>query len=187
MSPALNVNVFTAPEKPMVAERVRPFGPSPAFDPSTSTLIFGENDAVLVDTLMTIAEAEALANWVALHHRRLTTIYITHGHFDHFAGLSVLLQRFPDARAIATPKSVELMRKQSELIPFLRKRWPDQLPTSIVLAEPYADNVFALEGHELRIIEQGTPMPSTPPRCTCHLLTSSSAATSSTTVPHVRW
>jgi glyoxylase-like metal-dependent hydrolase (beta-lactamase superfamily II) len=154
MSPALNINVFTAPEKPMVAERVRPFGPPPAFDPSTSTLIFGENDAVLVDTLMTVAEAEALANWVALHHRKLTTIYITHGHFDHFAGLSVLLQRFPDARAIATPKSVELMRKQSELMPFLRKRWPDQLPTRIVLAEPYADNVFALEGHELRIIEQ---------------------------------
>jgi glyoxylase-like metal-dependent hydrolase (beta-lactamase superfamily II) len=155
MSPALNINVFTAPEKPMTAERVRPFGPPPAFDPSTSTLIFGENDAVLVDTLMTVAEAEALANWVALHHRKLTTIYITHGHFDHFAGLSVLLQRFPDARAIATPKSVELMRKQSELMPFLRNRWPDQLPTRIVLAEPYDDNVFALEGHELRIIEQG--------------------------------
>jgi glyoxylase-like metal-dependent hydrolase (beta-lactamase superfamily II) len=155
MSPALNINVFTAPEKTMVAERVRPFGPPPAFDPSTSTLIFGENDAVLVDTLLTVAEAEALANWVALHHRNLTTIYITHGHFDHFAGLSVLLQRFPDARAIATPKSVELMRKQSELMPFSRKRWPDQLPTRIVLAEPYPDNVFSLEGHGLRIIEQG--------------------------------
>jgi hypothetical protein len=155
MSPALNINVFTAPEKPMVADRVRPFGPPPAFDPSTSTLIFGENDAVLVDTLLTIAEAEALANWVALHHRRLTTIYITHGHFDHFAGLSVLLQRFPDARAIATPKSVELMREQSELMPFLRKRWPDQLPTRIVLAESYADNVFSLEGQELHFIQQG--------------------------------
>src|SRR5271169_1355062 len=106
-------NAFTAPEKAMVGERARPFGPLPAFDPSTSTLIVGENDAVLVDTLTTVAEAEALANWVALHHRNLTTIYIAHGHFDHFAGLGVLLQRFPEARAIATPKSVELMRKQS--------------------------------------------------------------------------
>jgi glyoxylase-like metal-dependent hydrolase (beta-lactamase superfamily II) len=155
MSPALNINVFTAPEKAMVAERVRPFGPPPAFDPSTSTLIFGESDAVLVDTLTTVAEAEALANWVALHHRNLTTIYITHGHFDHFAGLSVLLQRFPAVRAIATPKSVQLMRKQSELMPFFRKRWPGQLPAKIVLAEPYDDNAFTLEGHELRIIEQG--------------------------------
>jgi len=63
MSPALNINFFTAPEKAMVGERVRPFGPLPAFDPSTSTLIVGANDAVLIDTLTTVAEAEALANW----------------------------------------------------------------------------------------------------------------------------
>ena len=93
----------------MVAERVRPFGPPPAFDPSTSTLIFGEHDAVLVDTLLTVAEAEALANWVALHHRNLATIYITHGHFDHFAGLSVLLQRFPEAQAISKRTPVASM------------------------------------------------------------------------------
>lgn len=113
MTAPLSVNVFTAPEKAVVGERHRPFGPPMAWDPITSTLIFGENDAVLVDTLTTAAEAEALAGWVALHHRNLTTIYITHGHIDHFAGLSVLLQRFPNARAIATPKSVELMYKQT--------------------------------------------------------------------------
>ena len=46
MSSTLNFNVFTAPSKAMVGERVRPFGPPAAFDPITSTLIFGENDAV---------------------------------------------------------------------------------------------------------------------------------------------
>ena len=155
MSPALSVNVFTAPEKAMVGERVRPFGPLPAWDPSTSTLIFGENDAVLVDTLATLAEAEALANWVALHHRNLATIYITHGHFDHFAGLGVLLQRFPAARAIATPTSVQLMEKGVQRMPWFRERLPGQLPAMIALPEPYDDPVFTLEGHELRIIEQG--------------------------------
>lgn len=155
MSSQLHFNVFTAPEKAMVGERVRPFGPPLAFDPATSTLIFGENDAVLVDTLSTVAEAEALASWVALHHRNLTMIYITHGHFDHFAGLSVLLQRFPDARAIATPKSVHQMREHSHTIPLFRKCWPGQLPTRITLPEPYEEEVFTLEGHELRIIEQG--------------------------------
>ena len=91
---------------------------------------------------------------VALHHRNLTTIYTTHGHFDHFAGLSVLLQRFPEARAIATPKSVELMRKQSQAIPLFRKLWPGQLPARIVLPEAYDKDVFTPKGHELRIIEQ---------------------------------
>src|SRR6201997_1019299 len=78
----LSVNVFTAPGKTMVGERPKPFGDGLGFDPITSTLIFGEYDAVLVDAMMTVSEAEDLANWVALHNRNLETIYITHAHFD---------------------------------------------------------------------------------------------------------
>jgi glyoxylase-like metal-dependent hydrolase (beta-lactamase superfamily II) len=155
MTAPLNVNFFTAPEKAVVGERPRPFGPPMAWDPMTSTLIVGENDAVLVDTLTTVAEAKARASWVALHHRNLTTIYITHGHIDHFAGLSVLLQRFPDARAIATPKSVALMQKQTPRLSSYRKLWPGQLPATITLPDPYDHDTFKLEGHELRILEQG--------------------------------
>ena len=59
--------VFTAPEKAVVGERPRPFGPPLGWDPITSTLIFGEQDAVLVDTLTTVAEASALTDWIALH------------------------------------------------------------------------------------------------------------------------
>jgi hypothetical protein len=40
-----------------------------AWDATTSTLIFGENEAVLVDALTTADEAEALARWIELHHR----------------------------------------------------------------------------------------------------------------------
>jgi glyoxylase-like metal-dependent hydrolase (beta-lactamase superfamily II) len=94
-SNTLSVNIFTAPGKAMVGERPKPFGEPLGFDPITSTLIFGEHDAVLVDAMGTVAEAEALADWVALRNRNLQTIYITHGHFDHFYGLSVLLDRFP--------------------------------------------------------------------------------------------
>ena len=66
----LSVNVFTAPGKTMVGERPKPFGEAFGFDPITSTLIFGEYDAVLVDAMTTVAEAEALADWVALHNHR---------------------------------------------------------------------------------------------------------------------
>src|SRR5277367_3823195 len=55
----LSVNVFTAPGKVMVGERPKPFGEPLGFDPITSTLIFGEYDAVLVDAMGTVAEAEA--------------------------------------------------------------------------------------------------------------------------------
>src|ERR1700735_3132867 len=156
-SNSLSVNVFTAPGKAMVGERPRPFGEALGFDPITSTLIFGEHDAVLVDAMMTVAEADALADWVALHNRNLETIYITHAHFDHFYGLSILLDRFPGARAIATPNTLNAM--QMSFTPpverLARRLFPGQMAAKFVAPEPYERNTFTLEGQELRIIEQG--------------------------------
>jgi glyoxylase-like metal-dependent hydrolase (beta-lactamase superfamily II) len=153
----LGVNVFTAPGKVMVGERPKPFGEALGFDPMTSTLIFGEYDAVLVDAMTTVAEAEALADWVALHNRNLETIYITHAHFDHFYGLSILLDRFPNARAIATPSTLNAM--QMSFTPpverLARRLFPGQLATKFVAPQPYEHDTFTLEGQELRIIEQG--------------------------------
>src|SRR6202795_650663 len=153
----LSVNVFTAPGKSMVGERPKPFGEALGFDPITSTLIFGEYDAVLVDAMTTVAEAKALADWIALHNRNLETIYITHAHFDHFYGLSVLLNRFPGARAIATPEAVKAM--QMSFTPTVerlaRRMFPGQVATKLVSPQPYEHDTFTLEGHELRIIEQG--------------------------------
>jgi glyoxylase-like metal-dependent hydrolase (beta-lactamase superfamily II) len=157
-SNTLSVNVFTAPAKAMVGERPKLFGEALGFDPITSTLIFGEHDAVLVDAMCTVAEAEALADWVALHNRNLETIYITHAHFDHFYGLSILLDRFPGARAIATPRTLNAIM-QIYLSPpvkrLARRMFPGQVPTKLVAPEPYERDTFTLEGHELRIIEQG--------------------------------
>src|SRR3954465_12463022 len=155
MTTQLGVNVFTAPEKAVVGERPRPIGPPMAWDAVTSTLLFGERDAVLIDAPTTSAGAEALAGWVALHHRNLTTIYITHGHVDHFTGLSVLLQRFPEARAIATPRPAALTPEQTSRLAFFRGLWPGQLPAAIAFPEPYDRDVLNLEDHEGRIIQQG--------------------------------
>src|SRR5271154_5744099 len=156
-SSTLGVNVFTAPGKTMVGERPKPFGEPFGFDPMTSTLIFGEYDAVLVDAMTTVAEAEALADWVALHNRNLETIYITHAHFDHLYGLGILLERFPGARAIATPKALSAIQMylSTPVQRLARKLFPGQIPTKLVAPEPYEHDTFTLEGHELRIIEQG--------------------------------
>jgi len=51
-SNTLSVNVFIAPGKAMVGERPKPFGQALGFDSIKSTLIFGEYDAALVDSMM---------------------------------------------------------------------------------------------------------------------------------------
>src|SRR5262245_37579360 len=71
--------------------------------PTSSTLIAAEDSGVLVDAPITTGQASALADWVAAKGKNLTVIYITHGHPDHWFGASVLLDRFPAARAVATP------------------------------------------------------------------------------------
>jgi hypothetical protein len=57
----LSYDVFVAPEKPFIGPAPR-VGDSPAWDPTTSTLIFGFRDAVLVDALATVREATVLAD-----------------------------------------------------------------------------------------------------------------------------
>lgn len=65
------------------------------FSPISSTLIYGERDAVLVDTFMTVDQNEVLADWVKASGKNLTTVYITHGHGDHWFGIGALLDQFP--------------------------------------------------------------------------------------------
>jgi glyoxylase-like metal-dependent hydrolase (beta-lactamase superfamily II) len=152
--PPLRYDVFVAPEKPFAAPPPH-VGDPPAWDPTTATLIFGEREAFLVDALCTVREATALADWVALHDRKLTTIYITHGHFDHWLGLSVLLERFPQARAVATAGTVQLMRAAVQQSDRYRALLPDQVPDKLALAEPLAAPQFELERLPLQVIETG--------------------------------
>jgi glyoxylase-like metal-dependent hydrolase (beta-lactamase superfamily II) len=126
--------------------------------PTSSTLIYGRRDAVLVDAFLTVEQTQALVEWVAASGKNLTTIYVTHGHGDHFFGLGALLDRFPNARAVATPGVVKVMRKQASpeyVATFWKPRYPTQIPERLVIAEELEGNVIDLEGHELVAVEVG--------------------------------
>jgi glyoxylase-like metal-dependent hydrolase (beta-lactamase superfamily II) len=134
--------------------------------PTSATLIYGRRDAVLVDALLTVEESHALVEWVAASGKNLTTIYVTHGHGDHFFGIGALLNRFPNARAVATPGVVKVMQQQASpeyVANFWSVRFPGQIPEPIVIAEELAGKVIDLEGRDLVAIEVGTPTPTTRP------------------------
>jgi glyoxylase-like metal-dependent hydrolase (beta-lactamase superfamily II) len=90
--------------------------------------------------------------------KNLTTIYSTHGHGDHFFGNGILLERFPGARAVATPKVIEIMRKQTSpqvMAGLWNKRFPGQIPKNIVFPDQLDGNTLSLEGHELIVVDVG--------------------------------
>jgi glyoxylase-like metal-dependent hydrolase (beta-lactamase superfamily II) len=126
--------------------------------PTSATLIFGQRDAVLVDAFLTVEQAAALVEWVGASGKNLTTIYVTHGHGDHCFGIGTLLNRFPKARAVATPDVVESMRRQASpeyVSSFWNARYPGQIPERLVIAEELTGSVIQLEGHELVVVEVG--------------------------------
>src|SRR5678816_4805550 len=102
----LKWDVFTTHGIPIVTSDVPPGVKEVYFQAMASTLIYGKQDAVLVDAFMIVKQADALADWVVASGKNLTTIYITHGHGDHWFGIGALLERFPNARAVATPDVV---------------------------------------------------------------------------------
>ena len=76
----------------------------------TSTLIYGDHEAILVDTQFRISDAEKLADRIAAKGRRLKAILVTHPHFDHFYGASVLLKRFPGTPVYASASDIEYIK-----------------------------------------------------------------------------
>jgi len=112
-SSVLKWEVFVTPGIP-IGTPDRPAGITETlFQAMASTLIYGERDAVLVDTFMTVKQATELADWVESKGKNLTTIYITHGHGDHWFGAGTILKRFPKARLVATPSSIKVMAVNS--------------------------------------------------------------------------
>jgi glyoxylase-like metal-dependent hydrolase (beta-lactamase superfamily II) len=154
----LNWDVLVTPGIPIATSDLLPGMKQAMFQAIASTLIYGKRDAVLVDAFMTVKQADALVDWVVASGKNLTTIYITHGHGDHWFGNGALLERFPNARAVARPDVVRVMRQQASP-EFLERFWkagfPGQIPDRLIIAEELKGNVIDLEGHDLVAVELG--------------------------------
>jgi glyoxylase-like metal-dependent hydrolase (beta-lactamase superfamily II) len=157
VKPGLNWNVLTI-KRPGLGRDVPAGKEELMWVVNSSTLIYGERDAVLVDTFLTAEHAQVLLDWVVASGKNLTTIYVTHGHGDHFFGLAPLLERFPNAKALATPAVVAAMHEQlspASIDDFWRRLFPGQIPDRLLIAEPLDGDTLELEGHKLVVVNAG--------------------------------
>lgn len=75
---------------------------------TVNAFIFFDNQSmILVDCLRNSEEAKTLADVIKKHHKQLTHILITHGHPDHYLGLNVMKQEFPNTRIVVTTQEIK--------------------------------------------------------------------------------
>lgn len=73
----------------------------------TSTIIYGDTDAILVDAQFTLSNAHRLVADLMELKRDLKIIYLTHLHPDHYLGLEVIKSVYPDAEVVAYKKAAD--------------------------------------------------------------------------------
>src|SRR5438132_604793 len=111
----LSIDVYVAPMRPYTCPDQLGEGEVATWAPSSSTLISGPTEGILIDALLTFENADQIAAWAKSFGKKITGVYITHGHSDHWLGLARLLEHFPEARGYAAPEVVGRAAGEADL------------------------------------------------------------------------
>lgn len=136
-APKLHLQVITSPPEGVAVN---------------STLVYGEKDAILIDAQFRLSDAHRLVATILESKKNLTTVYVTHPHPDHYFGLVVIRQAFPNAKFAALPKCVEGIKASWEnRVKAWKPQYGDNIPSQPIIPDALEGTTLTLEGETLQI------------------------------------
>src|ERR1700719_1769483 len=154
----LSIDVFVSPMRPYNNPDQLGEGEVATWAPSSSTLISGPTEGILIDALLTFNNADEIAAWAKRLGKKITGVYITHGHSDHWLGLARLLQHFPEARGYGAPEVVGRAAWEAEFnktSKYWTSRFPGELPETPVVPEVLDNDEILVDGQVVNLIHVG--------------------------------
>ena len=154
----LSIDVYVAPMRPYTPPDQLGEGEVATWAPSSSTLISGPTEGILIDALLTFENADQIAAWAKSFGKKITGVYITHGHSDHWLGLARLLEHFPEARGYAAPEVVGRAAWEAEFnktTKYWTSRFPGELPETPVVPEVLNSDEILVDGQVVNLIHVG--------------------------------
>ena len=93
----LSIDVYVAPMRPYACPDQLGEGEVATWAPSSSTLISGPTEGILIDALLTFENADQIAAWAKSFGKKITDVYITHGHSDYALATHRMDRSSPDS------------------------------------------------------------------------------------------
>jgi glyoxylase-like metal-dependent hydrolase (beta-lactamase superfamily II) len=118
---------------------------------STSTLLYGEREAVLIDASQLLSDGHRMAAEIIQTRKRLTHVYVSHFHPDHYFSLGVLQHAFPEAELVALPSVVRDIAFSSahKVDTWSIDRFGADSPSRVVIPMALPEPRLELEGAEI--------------------------------------
>jgi len=121
---------------------------------TNSVVVEGAHEVMLVDAQLTKTNAERVLQEIKKTQKPLSIVYITHEHADHFLGLEVFKQAYPNVRILASPAVADRI---SRIFQDKIDKWKQILGSSatsqVVAIEAFDGNVIQFENSRIAILK----------------------------------
>ena len=121
---------------------------------TNSVIVEGVHEVMLVDAQLTKTSAEKVLEEIKKTRKPLSLIYITHEHADHFLGLEVFKEAYPNVRIIATSGVVDRINK---VYPDKIDKWKKILGSGAtshaVAISKFDDNFIEFESSNIEVLK----------------------------------
>ena len=119
---------------------------------ATSVLILGKEDAILVDALFTVTDAEKVAAEIKKSRKNLKAIFVSYGDPDYYFGLEVFRKHYPKVPIYATATTIKHIKTSyREKLAYWGKIYKTEMPKKVIIPEQLSGNLL-LEGKKLEVI-----------------------------------
>jgi glyoxylase-like metal-dependent hydrolase (beta-lactamase superfamily II) len=121
---------------------------------ANSIIVEGTHEVMLVDAQLTKTNAEKVLQAIRATQKRLSIIYITHEHADHFLGLEVFKEAYPTARVLANSNVVDRINKvYQEKIDKWKGLLGSDAASHVVVISKYDDNFIRFDDSKIEILK----------------------------------
>jgi glyoxylase-like metal-dependent hydrolase (beta-lactamase superfamily II) len=97
-------------------------------------MVEGPNAVVIFDAQLLLPYADEVASYVQTLGKPIDRIILSHAHTDHWGGLQVLTERFPDARVFALDGIADQIRARGPArLDGLRRTYGDKVATKVTV------------------------------------------------------